>query len=75
MSTKDNRILTQGGGRYPFKVSDEYFDNLTARIMERIDAEEAQPHHENERDHENHETRVGELLAPAHVPDLRENKV
>lgn len=43
MSTKDNRILTQGGGRYPFKVSDEYFDNLTARIMERIDTEEAQP--------------------------------
>lgn len=41
MSTKDNRILSPSGGRYPFKVSDEYFDNLTARIMERIDAEEA----------------------------------
>lgn len=40
MSTKDNRILNTNGGRYPFKVSDEYFDNLTARIMEQIDAEE-----------------------------------
>ena len=36
MSTKNNRIFAPEGGRYPFKVSDEYFDNLTARIMERI---------------------------------------
>ena len=40
MSTKNNRILAPEGGRYPFKVSDEYFDNLTARIMEQIDAVE-----------------------------------
>lgn len=39
MSTKDKRILNPDGGRYPFKVSDEYFDNLTARIMERIPEE------------------------------------
>lgn len=36
MSTKNNRIFAPEGGRYPFKVSDEYFDNLTARIMEQI---------------------------------------
>ena len=41
MSTKDNRILNQNGGRYPFKVSDEYFDNLTARIMEQIPEDNA----------------------------------
>lgn len=41
MSTKDERILSPNGGRYPFgQVSDQYFDHLTARIMERIDAEE-----------------------------------
>ena len=40
MSTKNNRILASGGSRYPFKVSDEYFDNLTARIMEQIDSVE-----------------------------------
>ena len=40
MSTKDSRILNQNGGRYPFKVSDEYFDNLTARIMEQIPEED-----------------------------------
>ncbi len=41
MSTKNNRILTPGGSnRYPFKVSDAYFDNLTARIMEQIDSAE-----------------------------------
>ena len=40
MSTKNNRIFAQEGGRYPFKVSDEYFDNLTARIMEQIDSVE-----------------------------------
>ncbi|MBR1521727.1 MAG: hypothetical protein IJ635_10895 [Bacteroidaceae bacterium] len=40
MSTKDSRILSQNGGRYPFKVSDEYFDNLTARIMEQIPEED-----------------------------------
>ena len=39
MSTKDKKILNPGGGRYPFKVSDEYFDNLTARIMEQIPEE------------------------------------
>lgn len=37
MSNKENRILNPNGGRYPFKAaSDEYFENLTARIMERI---------------------------------------
>ncbi|MBR1668659.1 MAG: hypothetical protein IJ693_10340 [Bacteroidaceae bacterium] len=41
MSTKDNRILNPNGGRYPFKVSDEYFDNLTARIMEQIPEDNA----------------------------------
>ena len=40
MSTKEQRILTPEGGRYPFKVSDEYFDNLTARIMEQIPEED-----------------------------------
>ena len=40
MSTKNNRILASEGGRYPFRVSDEYFDNLTARIMEQIDSVE-----------------------------------
>ena len=40
MSTKNNRILAPEGGKYPFKVSDEYFDNLTARIMEQIDSVE-----------------------------------
>lgn len=42
MSTKNNRILNPDGGRYPFKVSDEYFDNLTARIMEQIPDESVQ---------------------------------
>lgn len=42
MSTKNNRILNPDGGRYPFKVSDEYFDNLTARIMQQIPEENAQ---------------------------------
>ena len=41
MSTKDNRILNPNGGRYPFKVSDEYFDNLTARNMEQIPEDNA----------------------------------
>lgn len=36
MSTQDNRILDKARGKYPFKVSDKYFDNLTARIMEQI---------------------------------------
>ena len=40
MSTKNNRILAPEGSRYPFKVSDAYFDNLTARIMEQIDSVE-----------------------------------
>ena len=39
MSKKDKRILNQQGGRYPFNVSEEYFDNLTARIMEQIPEE------------------------------------
>lgn len=39
MSNKDSRILSQQGGRYPFRVSEEYFDNLTARIMEQIPEE------------------------------------
>lgn len=39
MSTQDGKILNPNGGRYPFKVSDEYFENLTARIMERIPEE------------------------------------
>lgn len=38
MSTKDKRIWSPDGGKYPFKASDEYFDNLTARIMEQVDA-------------------------------------
>lgn len=41
MSNKDSRILNQQSGRYPFRVSEEYFDNLTARIMEQIPEEEA----------------------------------
>ena len=36
MSKQDSRILNQQSGRYPFRVSEEYFDNLTARIMEQI---------------------------------------
>ena len=40
MSTKDNRIFNPNGGRYPFRATDEYFDNLTARIMEQIDSVE-----------------------------------
>ena len=39
MCIKENRILNQECGRYPFKVSDEYFDNLTARIMAQIPEE------------------------------------
>ena len=31
--------MNQECGRYPFKVSDEYFDNLTARIMAQIPEE------------------------------------
>lgn len=41
MSNKDSRILSQQSGRYPFRVSEEYFDNLTARIMEQIPEETA----------------------------------
>ena len=41
MSNKDSRILGQQSGRYPFRVSEEYFDNLTARIMEQIPEEDA----------------------------------
>ncbi|MCH5175318.1 MAG: hypothetical protein J1F40_05485 [Prevotellaceae bacterium] len=41
MSKKDNRILSQQGGRYPFHVSEEYFDNLTARIMAQIPEDDA----------------------------------
>lgn len=36
MSTQDFRISDKTKKPYPFKVSDEYFDNLTARIMEQI---------------------------------------
>lgn len=36
MSTQDIRISDKTKKPYPFKVSDEYFDNLTARIMEQI---------------------------------------
>ncbi|MBQ6964539.1 MAG: hypothetical protein IJP82_02460 [Bacteroidaceae bacterium] len=43
MSTKDERILNPDGGRYPFKVSDEYFDHLTARIMKQIPEEDVKP--------------------------------
>ena len=39
--SKDKRILNQQSGRYPFGVSEEYFDNLTARIMEQIPEEDA----------------------------------
>jgi hypothetical protein len=48
MSTKNNRILAPEGGRYPFKVSDEYFDSLTARIMEQIDSVEQEISEKNE---------------------------
>ena len=48
MSTKNNRILAPEGGRYPFKVSDEYFDSLTARIMEHIDSVEQEISEKNE---------------------------
>ena len=48
MSTKSNRILAPEGGRYPFKVSDEYFDSLTARIMEQIDSVEQEISEKNE---------------------------
>lgn len=48
MSTKNNRILDSGSGRYPFKVSDEYFDSLTARIMDRVDEEERKDKEEKE---------------------------
>ncbi len=40
MSTKETRKLNLDSGRYPFKVSDNYFDNLTARIMEQIPEEQ-----------------------------------
>lgn len=49
MSTKDKRILSPNGGRYPFKVSDEYFDHLTARIMKRIDTEKSEEHEKTEK--------------------------
>lgn len=39
MSTKETRKFNLDGGRYPFKVSDKYFDHLTARIMEQIPEE------------------------------------
>jgi hypothetical protein len=48
MSTKNNRVLAPEGGRYPFKVSDEYFDSLTARIMEQIDSVEQEISEKNE---------------------------
>ena len=48
MSTKNNRILAPEGGRYHFKVSDEYFDSLTARIMEQIDSVEQEISEKNE---------------------------
>ena len=40
MSKKDSRILSQQSGKYPFRVSEKYFDNLTARIMEQIPEED-----------------------------------
>lgn len=40
MSTKETRKFNLDGGRYPFKVSDKYFDHLTARIMEQISEEQ-----------------------------------
>ena len=42
MSTKETRKFNLDGGRYPFKVSDKYFDDLTARIMEQIPEEQPQ---------------------------------
>ena len=48
MSTKDKNIL-DAGGKYPFKVSDEYFDNLAARIMEQIPEENQAPQADNAR--------------------------
>ena len=47
MSTKDERILFPGDGRYPFRVSDEYFENLTARIMDRIPEDKGNDSHES----------------------------
>ncbi|MCQ2256590.1 MAG: hypothetical protein MJZ41_01190 [Bacteroidaceae bacterium] len=40
MSNKDLNIIKANGDRYPFKVSDEYFDGLTARIMNQIPEDE-----------------------------------
>ena len=49
MSNKENRILKPNGGRYPFRApSDEYFENLTARIMERIPDETLTEHVEEQ---------------------------
>lgn len=42
MSTKEIRKFNLDGGRYPFKVPDNYFDDLTARIMEQIPEEQPQ---------------------------------
>jgi hypothetical protein len=42
MSTKEIRKFNLDGGRYPFKVPDKYFDDLTARIMEQIPEEQPQ---------------------------------
>lgn len=41
MSTMDRRILNPHGDRYPFAIPDGYFDNLTARIMNQIPADES----------------------------------
>ncbi|NLV52261.1 MAG: hypothetical protein GXY64_03220 [Bacteroidales bacterium] len=43
MSTKNNRIFDPQGGKYPFRVNDEYFDNLAARVMDRIDEIDKEP--------------------------------
>lgn len=34
--------LNESGAKYPFKVPEDYFENLTARIMDRIPVEEAE---------------------------------
>lgn len=41
MSTKNRQMTNTNGHPYPFKVTDSYFDGLTARIMKQIDNETA----------------------------------
>lgn len=53
MSEMKINNLNESGANYPFKVPEDYFENLTARIMDRIPEEETEstkivqmkPHH------------------------------